>query len=81
MNKLSLFTFLFAGCAIREKANPSPSKDFNKLDKNEDSFLSLQEFGQNGMDIYNYADPIFWTSIIIGSVVLISLLSSSFFKK
>ena len=82
MNKLfALLSLMCTGCALKQNGNPPPVREFKNLDKNKDSVISLQEYGNYGIQSYDYAGPIMWISVLLITVFLITCTISFLSKK
>ena len=82
MSKILTLSSLFCtGCAIKEKSNPAPTQDFENLDKNNDSVISMQEYGNLAIQSYDYIGPAIWVGVIIGTAILATVAISLISKK
>jgi hypothetical protein len=75
---LFFITFLLCSCSVGKvfKPNPTPapavSSEFDNLDKNNDSMISISEYQGLSPEPYDYEGPVMWFSIILFFVFLFS---------
>lgn len=70
--------FLLCSCSVNKvyKPNPTPkpviSSEFNNIDKNNDSMISVVEYLDLKSAPYDYEGPAMWFSVILFFVFLFS---------
>tara|TARA_R110001599_G_scaffold129199_4_gene303443 strand:- start:1924 stop:2190 length:267 start_codon:yes stop_codon:yes gene_type:complete len=78
MRCLFFITFLLCSCSVGKifKPNPTPapavSSEFDNLDKNNDSMISISEYQGLSPEPYDYEGPVMWFSVILFFVFLFS---------
>lgn len=73
--------FFLSGCTTRNNQNKKATESFDKLDRNKDEIITIDEYSSIVIDNYDYAGPLFWLGVILGVVFFINLVVSYISKK